>query len=276
MSEQKKIASILKSLDDKIEVNNQMNQTLEEMAQVIFKEWFVEFNFPITPNFGSSPLDKGEGGKILGYKDNGGEMVDSELGMIPVGWRVEELKELGEIITGKTPSTKKKENYNGTYPFITIPDMHGKTFISKTERSLSEEGHKVQSKKLLPINSIIVSCIATVGLVGINTKPSHTNQQINSIVPKYESYLFYIYELIKSKKGLLYQLGSAGTTTLNVNKGVFEKIEVLEPNKEIIEKFYKLMKPVYNTILQNQLESEALSKTRNTLLPKLMSGEVRV
>ena len=76
LQEQEKIATILKSLDDKIEINNQMNQTLEEMAQAIFKEWFVEFNFPITPNFGSSPLDKGEGGKILGYKDNGGEMEE--------------------------------------------------------------------------------------------------------------------------------------------------------------------------------------------------------
>lgn len=259
---QEKIASILSALDNKIELNNEMNKTLEEMAQTLFKRWFIDFDFP---NENGEP-----------YRSSGGKMVDSELGEIPEGWEVGAIKEIGEVITGKTPSTKNKENYGGKIPFITIPDMHGNIFITNTERYLSEIGNRTQSKKLLPVNSIIVSCIATVGLVSLNIRPSHTNQQINSIVPKSQNMLFYFFNVIKKLEDKLKMIGSAGTTTLNVNKGAFENIRIVFPNLKLMETYNNFVKNMYLKINENQQEIQSLIQIRDTLLPKLMSGEVEV
>lgn len=262
LEEQEKIANILSSLDDKIELNNEMNKTLEEMAQALFKRWFVDFEFP---NENGEP-----------YKSSGGEMVESELGMIPKGWEVKEIKDFGDVITGKTPSTKNKSNYGDKYPFITIPDMHNIMFINKVERYLSELGHSTQPKKLVPKNSIIVSCIATVGLVSINSVDSHTNQQINSIVPNNKMILPYLFFNLKSKKEFLNNLGSGGTTTKNVNKTQFESIRIIRPLNEVTNKFYYSIYSSLKMIEKNIEENYNLIEIRDTLLPKLMSGEIRV
>ncbi|MDM0482714.1 restriction endonuclease subunit S [Clostridium perfringens] len=263
IEEQKAIAKILSDLDEKIEVNNKINKNLEEMAQAIFKQWFVDFEFP------------NEEGKP--YKSSGGEMVESELGMIPKGFKISELKEIADdIITGKTPSTKNKENYGEKYPFITIPDMHNSIFINSSERYLSEKGSETQKSKLLPKNSIIVSCIATVGLVSITTKESHINQQINAVIIDKIEYLYYLYEAIKRKKELLLAIGSSGSATLNVNKKEFEKIKYLNPTNYYVNLFNSKVNILYEKIKANILENERLEKLRDTLLPKLMSGEIRV
>ena len=263
ISEQKAIAKVLSDLDEKIEINNKINKKLEEMAQAIFKQWFVDFEFP------------NEDGKP--YKSSGGEMIESELGMIPKGWEVDSLSNLvKEVITGKTPSTKKSENYGDKYPFVTIPDMHNKVFVTKTERYLSEDGHKLQEKKLIPKNSIMVSCIATVGLVSISSEAVHTNQQINSIIPNSIEEVFYFYEYLKLMEDRLKRIGSAGSATLNVNKGEFEKIKYIYPNSRIINKYNNTVKNIYEKIKLNEIENNRLAQLRDTLLPKLMSGEIRV
>ncbi|MFH5909844.1 restriction endonuclease subunit S [Clostridium perfringens] len=263
LEEQRAISKILSDLDEKIEVNNKINKNLEEMAQAIFKQWFVDFEFP------------NEEGKP--YKSSGGEMVESELGMIPKGFKISELKEIADdIITGKTPSTKNKENYGEKYPFITIPDMHNSIFINSSERYLSEKGSETQKSKLLPKNSIIVSCIATVGLVSITTKESHINQQINAVIIDKIEYLYYLYEAIKRKKELLLAIGSSGSATLNVNKKEFEKIKYLNPTNYYVNLFNSKVNILYEKIKANILENERLEKLRDTLLPKLMSGEIRV
>lgn len=184
ISIQKKVLSILDSIDSKIEVNNQIISNLEELASTLFKQWFVDFEFP------------DENGNP--YKSSGGKMVDSELGKIPEGWEVTNLEEISiDIITGKTPNTKQKENYGEDIPFIKIPDMHNNTYIVQTETYLSKKGSDSQYKKLLPKDSICVSCIATPGLVSITSVASHTNQQINTILPKVED-LYFLYLDLKS------------------------------------------------------------------------------
>ena len=162
-SEQLKIASILSALDDKIEVNRRINDNLEQEAQALFKSWFVDFE----------PFKNGE-------------FVESELGMIPKGWKVGNLSSFGKVICGKTPSKAESSYYGGDIPFIKIPDMHNKVFVEQSEDNLSQLGDESQSAKRIPPYSILVSCIATVGLVCINTKESHTNQQINTIIPDFE------------------------------------------------------------------------------------------
>ena len=262
LNEQKAIVDILSSLDDKIELNNQMNKTLEEMAQALFKRWFVDFEFP---NEEGQP-----------YKSSGGEMVESELGMIPKYWKVAQIKEFGEVITGKTPSTKVKENYGDKYPFITIPDMHNNVFILNTERYLSQLGNNAQPKKLIPKNSLIVSCIATVGLVSINSEDSHTNQQINSLILDDEKNLYCLYFVLRGQSEYLNLLGSSGTTTKNVNKSVFEKVKIINPEKQSVSEYFVICKPIFEQIFENMKQNNYLKKLRDSLLPKLMSGEIRI
>lgn len=259
---QKKIAIILNSLDSKIELNNQIISNLEELASTLFKRWFVEFEFP------------DENGNP--YKSSGGKMVDSELGEIPEGWEVTNLEEISiDIITGKTPNTKQKENYGEDIPFIKIPDMHNNTYIVQTETYLSKKGSDSQYKKLLPKDSICVSCIATPGLVSITSVASHTNQQINTILPKVED-LYFLYLDLKRKRNLIRELGSGGSTTLNLNKTQFGKINIINCGKREKMNFNKICEPLFSKILLLQKSNIYLAKLRDSLLPKLLSGKIEL
>lgn len=251
--DQRRIASILSSLDRKIELNNKINADLEEMAQAIFKNWFVDFE---------------------PFKD--GKFVDSELGMIPEGWKVGCLGDMGAVVCGKTPSKTNSNYYGGDIPFIKIPDMHGNVFVENSEDRLTEEGSLSQIKKLIPPYSLMVSCIATVGLVSINTKPSHTNQQINTVIPHNKSALFYLYQHIKNNEEFLKNMGRGGTTTLNVNTKSFSNIRLLIPSEIALEQFHGIVEGLFKKIEQNLHESRTLSLLRDTLLPRLMSGELEV
>lgn len=253
LADQRRIASILSSLDRKIELNNKINADLEEMAQAIFKNWFVDFE---------------------PFKD--GKFVDSELGMIPEGWKVGCLGDMGAVVCGKTPSKSNSNYYGGDIPFIKIPDMHGNVFVENSEDRLTEEGSLSQIKKLIPPYSLMVSCIATVGLVSINTKPSHTNQQINTVIPHNKSALFYLYQHIKNNEEFLKNMGRGGTTTLNVNTKSFSNIRLLIPSEIALEQFHGIVEGLFKKIEQNLHESRTLSTLRDTLLPRLMSGEIEV
>lgn len=253
LADQRRIASILSSLDRKIELNNKINADLEEMAQAIFKNWFVDFE---------------------PFKD--GKFVDSELGMIPEGWKVGSLGDMGTIVCGKTPSKANSNYYGGDIPFIKIPDMHGKVFVESSEDRLTEQGSLSQIKKLIPPYSLMVSCIATVGLVSINTKPSHTNQQINTIIPHNKSALFYLNQYIKNNEELLKNMGRGGTTTLNVNTKSFSNIRLFIPSDIALLQFHQIVEGLFKKIELNMQESRTLSTLRDTLLPRLMSGELEI
>lgn len=253
LADQRRIASILSSLDRKIELNNKINADLEEMAQAIFKNWFVDFE---------------------PFKD--GKFVDSELGMIPEGWKVGCLGDMGAVVCGKTPSKSNSNYYGGDIPFIKIPDMHGNVFVENSEDRLTEEGSLSQIKKLIPPYSLMVSCIATVGLVSINSKPSHTNQQINTVIPHNKSALFYLYQHIKNNEEFLKNMGRGGTTTLNVNTKSFSNIRLLIPSEIALEQFHGIVEGLFKKIEQNLHESRTLSLLRDTLLPRLMSGELEI
>ncbi|MBR5303949.1 MAG: restriction endonuclease subunit S [Candidatus Gastranaerophilales bacterium] len=242
---QRKIAKVLSAIDDKIELNNSINNNLEQQAQAIFKSWFIDFE----PFGGTMPKDWCNGNLADIAKD---------------------------IICGKTPSTAKKEYYGNDIPFITIPDMHNNTYIIKTERYLSALGAESQINKLLPANSICVSCIATAGLVSLTSMNSQTNQQINSIIPKKEVSPYYVYMLLKSLSEKIIMLGSSGSTTCNLNKGQFAKIEIIIPSQQILDKFNELVKFLFEQIKNLQIENQQLVQLRDTLLPKLMSGEIDV
>lgn len=261
---QNKVSQVLNQLDSKIWLNEEIINKLEEVCSLLFKRWFIDFEFP------------NEQG--LPYRSSGGDMVESELGWVPKLWCVSNLNEFAKeiIITGKTPSTKRTDYYaEQGYPFITIPDMHGNVFSTNTQRYLSIEGDLSQNKKRVPKNSLLVSCIATPGLVNITSEDSHFNQQINAFTPRFRD-LYYLYFSLKNLSGYIRDLGSSGSTTLNLNKSQFSKIEIVKPTDDILEEFTNTVQPSFEQILNLTMENQKLRDLRDTLLPKLLSGEIEI
>lgn len=242
---QAKIASVLSCIDDKIELNNKINENLERQAQAIYQEWFVDLE-----PFGTE---------------------------MPSDWFVGTVDDLAkEVVCGKTPSTKKTEYYGSDIPFVTIPDMHGNIYTVTTERYLSVLGANSQAKKSLPKNTVCVSCIGTAGLVTLVAEESQTNQQINSIIPKDGFSPYYIYFLMKSHSNTINKFGQSGSTIVNLNKSQFGKIQVTIPSLSTMTKFDEIVSPIFEKILQTQKENLNLSSLRDTILPKLMSGEIDI
>lgn len=248
---QNKIANILSAYDDLIENNEKQIKLLEEAAQRLYKEWFIDLRFP-------------------GYEDT--EIIDG----VPEEWKKQRISSLGEIITGKTPSTANEQYYGGNIPFVKIPDMHNCVYPIKTEVTLTVEGANTQKNKFIPKNSIMVSCIATVGLVNIAVEPCQTNQQINSIILNIEQDLYYVYSTMKRLKELLEGVGSNGATMTNVNKTKFGNLEVLYPTEELRRSYFEFCEPLFKKILTLTVSNRKLSQARDRLLPKLMSGELEV
>lgn len=230
---QVKIGKILSKFDEKININNKTNDNLYNICNVVFHNYIDKYSEQI------------EYTKIIDMADR--------------------------IITGKTPSTKNEEFWNGDIPFITIPDMHNQVFTIDTERTIS----KVGAKSLIPKNSISVSCIATVGLVSISTKESQTNQQINSIVIKNAYDLYYLFEFLSEQENFMKNI-AGGSTTYNINKTTFENIEVPYLPQNIVQEFHNTVCKLFDKIKLNQLENKNLEQLRDILLPKLMSGEINI
>ena len=271
LSDQKAIAHILGTLDDKIELNQKMNQTLEEIAKAIFKSWFVDFD-PVRAKAEGRPTDLPPEISDL-FPD---ELVDSEIGEIPKGWEVTIVSGFGNVVCGKTPSTKDPDNFGGEFPFITIPDMRGNLISLSTGRSVSERGASALKGKMLPAGSICVSCIATPGLVSITTRDSFTNQQINSIVPLNEGDREYLLFSMMTFGDLISSAGSGGSVFANLSTGRFKELPILQANEKIRDAFSKIVRPMLQRIELSQEEISTLSQLRDTRLPNLISGELRI
>ncbi|MFH6655827.1 restriction endonuclease subunit S [Streptococcus suis] len=262
-SEYKNIVNVLERLDQKIALNNQINEELEAMAKTLYDYWFVQFDFP------------DENGKP--YKSSGGKMVynDQLKREIPEGWGVKQLGEIEtNIVTGKTPSRSIPENFGGDIPFITIGDIRGNTFIYSSAETLSDLGVDGQRKKFLPPNSLCVSCIATIGEIGFTTQLSQTNQQINSIIFNDVNHMYFLYFTLK----LFFESSKTktGNTFANMSKDDFSNILITYPESSIIKNYYEKVKSMFDKIKCLQLQNQELIQLRDWLLPMLMNGQVRV
>ena len=250
LATQHRIATILSRYDSLIENYQKQIKLLEEAAQRLFKEWFVDLRFH-------------------GHENT--NIVDG----VPEGWERKKVEEIGTVITGKTPSTSNKENYGGSIPFITIPDMHTGIYPVSSV-FLSEKGAESQSKKYIPQGALIVSCIGTAGLVCITKERCQTNQQINSLILDDKEMLHYMYFVFLSLKEHLNNIGSNGATMTNVNKSKFEGIDIVVPSSCIIRDFSQRTTPYFENIKSLQSQLRLLTEARDRLLPKLMSGEIEV
>lgn len=278
LEEQKRIAEILGSLDDKIELLQKQNKTLEDMAKALFKSWFVDFDVVRAKQKGLPKADIMREYHLTDelYDLFPSSFADSPLGPIPSGWEVKTIQDLGEVVCGKTPSTSHKEYYGGSVPFITIPDMHNSIFANKTERYLTSQGEQAQPTKTLPPFSVCVSCIATPGLVTMTTANSQTNQQINSVIPHNLEAKFYNYYVLRSVADQIRAQGSGGSVFVNLNKTAFSKIKVLWADQSLQKLFTKESESYFNKILNNLKQIQTLTELRDTLLPRLISGKIRV
>jgi type I restriction enzyme, S subunit len=250
---QKRIASILSTYDDLIENNLKRIKLLEETAQNIYKEWFVNFRFP---NYEHTEFDAESG--------------------LPVGWEKKTIDTFAVVITGKTPSTANINFYGGNIPFVKTPDMHDAPYVLSTSIYLSNDGAESQNNKFLPKNSVMVSCIGTAGVVALASTNCQTNQQINSVRFAEEFKAFYFYGFARGLKTLLEGLGSNGATMVNVNKSKFEKIELIVPDSETLKRHYGLVKVIFDQILILQEQNEKLKEARDILLPRLMNRTLEV
>ena len=248
---QQKIASILSAYDRLIENNTRRIRLLEQMAENLYKEWFVRFRFPEHENV---------------------EIVNG----LPKGWEIKIIADFGRIETGKTPPMSNRDLYGGDILFVKTPDMHGKLFVRSTSETLSQEGNNYQRTKLLPINSIMVSCIGTAGIVSINTNLAHTNQQINSIILNNLEDLEWLYYVCRQLKPTIELFGATGATMTNLSKGKFEKLKIVVPKVDFRGAFHKRIRPYFKEIYALEQQNTFLTRQRDLLLPRLMSGKLEV
>ncbi|WP_156307935.1 restriction endonuclease subunit S [Sphingobacterium endophyticum] len=264
---QKKIASVLSALDDKIELNNRINTELEQMSKTLYDYWFVQFDFP------------NEAGKP--YKSSGGKMVYNNVlkREIPEGWDHEKIADLGTIIGGSTPSKLTKSNFAPKgMPWITPKDLSvniGKKFITRGEIDVTELGMKEASLKILPAGSVLMSSRAPVGYLSINRVDCTTNQGFKSIVCDKTYSCEYVYYVLNRYMPVI-EANATGSTFKEISASVFKSINILKPNHQIVEMFIKVIKPIFDN--QNNLEqqNQELAQLRDWLLPMLMNGQVKV
>ena len=245
LDDQRRIASILSSLDRKIELNNKINADLEEMAQAIFKNWFVDFE---------------------PFKD--GKFVDSELGMIPEGWKVGTLDEIADITMGQSPAGNSLNEKGEGMIFYQGSSDFGFRFPSI--RVFTTE-----PKRLAVVNSVLFSVRAPVGDINVTKEECCIGRGVASIKSKYghDSYLFYT---MKSLHKLFDSFDGEGTVFGSINKKTLSAIQILLPSDGIVEQFNDIASSFDNRIRSLSDENSRLSLLRDTLLPRLMSGELEV
>jgi len=242
IEEQARIAQILTSLDDKIELNLQMNHTLEAIAQAIFKEWFVDFEFP-------------------GFD---GVLVDG----LPKGWKMGKLGEEFNLIMGQSPKGETLNQNNDGMIFYQGRTDFG--FRFPTNRVYTTEPNRIANKL-----DTLVCVRAPVGDVNMAIEKCCIGRGLSAVRHKSDAYS-YTYYTMKNIEPIFKGFESEGTVFGSLNKYNFENIEVLIPGKTIISEFEKIINPIDNKILNNTLEIQILTQTRDSLLPRLMSGKVRV
>lgn len=262
ISNQKKIVDFLSSLDNKINSNKNIISNLEELSQTLFKRWFVDFEFP------------DENGNP--YKSSGGEMIDSEMGLIPKDWELKSADEIYEITIGKTPPRKLTELFSEKegIDWVSISDMKSEgMFIKSTKEKIVEEGVVDYKVKIVPKDSVLLSFKLTIGRVKLTNKELTTNEAIAHF---YSSNINKLYTYLYLKNFEYGYLGNTSSIATAVNSKIIKKMPILVPEQKVLKRFINIAEPFMNRINIIQNENIELNQLRDTLLPKLMSGEIEM
>lgn len=249
--EQKAIAEILSSLDDKIEINNKINKNLEEIAQVLYKQWFVDFEFP---------NEEGEP-----YKSSGGEMIESELGLIPKGWVIKGLNSLFKFIKGKKPKVINEKKYDGYMEYLTLDVLKGKTKLY------------ADTEKIIIVDKLDVTMVmdgASSGSIyyGKTGILSSTLSILQIIDERFDS--SFLYSVLKNIESAIKDK-QTGSAIPHTDKNFVYSV-IIAYDEKYKNQLAEFIKNIREEVINLTNENEKLKNTRDTLLPKLMSGEIRV
>ncbi|MEI6348882.1 MAG: restriction endonuclease subunit S [Bacteroidota bacterium] len=245
-------------IQNRITLNQQLIQKLEETAQAIYKQWFVEFEFP------------NENG--LPYKSNGGEMVESEMGEIPKGWRINSFTNIVKLSGGGTPDTNTQKYWNGDIPFFTPADVTGNYYSICTEKNVTELGLKNSSTKLYPMNTVFVTARGTVGAISLAGCEMTMNQSCYAITGTNEMNQYFAHQITLSVIAKLKNEAVGAVFAALVTKD-FDSQILTEPNKNSIRMYGVKIKPIYDNILNIIKENQKLSELKDLLLSKLSTIE---
>lgn len=271
--EQRAVARILGSLDDKIELNHQMSGTLEAMARTLFKSWFVDFD-PVRAKAENRDLGLPRALADL-FPDS---FEDSELGEIPRGWEVKVVGDLAEIVGGSTPTTKEPSYWqSGVHAWATPKDLAALSIpvLVETDRRITDAGLSQIGSGILPAGTVLLSSRAPIGYLAIAEIPVAINQGFIAMKPKPGiSNLFLLFWAGVAHEEIVSRAN--GSTFLEISKANFRPIPVVTPSADVMDRFEQMARPLYQRIVQCARESRTLIALRDELLPKLISGELRV
>ncbi len=253
ISDQKKIAEILFTYDDLIENNQKQIKLLEEAAQRLYKEWFVDLRFP-------------------GYENT--KIMES----VPEGWDICKISDICETVGGGTPSTSRKEYYeNGTIPWVTPTDLTkaGSLILIDTEKHITKEGLMNSSAKMVPANSILMTSRASIGFFALCENEVCTNQGFINCIPKKEIFRIYLLYNLMSRVSEI-KGKATGSTFSEISKRTFRDLLIIVPSDIVLESFSKAVTPYIDLMRVAKKKVQVLTEARDRLLPKLMSGEIEV
>jgi type I restriction enzyme S subunit len=248
------IAEILSSLDAKIELNNKINQELENLAQTLFKQWFIDFEFP---NENGEP-----------YKSSGGVMVDSVLGEIPKGWSVDSIYKVSDVIYGAPFKSSLFNQENKGFPLIRIRDL--KTF---KPQNWTEEVHPKGTK--IFAGDLVVGMDAEFRPHFWLGKPAWLNQRVCHFRPKRSYSKLFVREIIRPQLAF-FENSSVGTTVIHLGKADIDTFKSIIPTNEVLIHFEEISNSIFDAIINYSKETQELTSLRDTILPKLISGELEV
>ncbi len=273
LDEQRAIAKILGALDDKIELNRRMNETLEEMARAIFKSWFVDFD-PVRAR--AEDRDPGLPKHIADLFPD--RFEGSELGEIPAGWSVMPIGEAVRVVGGGTPSTKESAFWeDGIHCWATPKDLSElqDPILLDTERKVTDAGLTKISSGLLPEGAVLLSSRAPVGYLTVARVPVSVNQGFIAMVCEGPLTNHYVLYWAMDNMGQI-EGRASGTTFQEISKKSFRPMLALVPTRAVLSAFEAQVAPLYDKATLNLQQSRTLAAIRDALLPRLISGELRV
>lgn len=272
LKEQVAIGAFLGAIDDRIALLRETNATLEAIAQALFKSWFVDFD-PVRAKQQGRPPESLDPTTAALFPD---DFEDTELGPVPKGWQRLPFTETINVIGGGTPKTSIAEYWNGDIPWYSVVDApaHGDVFVIDTEKHISEDGLKNSSTKLLPIGTTIISARGTVGKLALAGQVMAMNQSCYGLSGKAGDAYFTYFSTCRLVETLKQR--THGSVFDTITRDTLSGVSVIYPQKEIIDAFETVLQPVLDRIKENLKQAQTLATLRDTLLPRLISGQLRL
>jgi type I restriction enzyme S subunit len=276
VDEQRAIADILGSLDDKIELNRRMNATLEETARALFKSWFVDFDPVRAKMEGREPVGMDAETAAL-FPDR---LIESELGPIPEGWDIVRLSKISKyIMSGGTPNTQKPEYWNGGIPWLSSGETRSR-FIIDTEKTITQLGVQQSSTRSVRKFSTVIASAGqghTRGQASLLMFESYINQSVVAIAANDQAMSdLYVFFDLSGRYEELRRISDSHSSRGSLTTKLLGDLLIIQPPSELTNNFGKFVKPLTEQIYHNMVQLRTLAETRDALLPKLLSGEVRI